>query len=310
MGVAPLPLECRIGGRERINVAREHCALSGPRQTTHETRARAGDAAAGGLDFARAAALLTDAAAKAGAAIMVHFRQGAEVELKHDNSPVTRADRNSEAIILAGLARLAPEITVVSEESCGTIGALPRRFFLVDPLDGTKEFIQKRSDFTVNVALIEDGRPSFGLVYAPARALLAVTLAPGEAVWAELPPDASGADLGQLRQTALRARAPGNQGLTALVSLSHLDPATEAYLAKLNIAGRSSVGSSVKFVALARGDADIYPRFGPTMEWDTAAGQAVLEAAGGKVLTPSGEPLRYGKTEQGLRNPSFIAWGL
>ena len=283
--------------------------MSGPTQTTTQTTAPADEPGAGGFDFSRAAAVLTDAASKAGAAIMAHFNAATEVKLKGDNSPVTQADQQSEAVILAALARLAPGIEVVSEESCGTIGALPRRFFLVDPLDGTKEFIQRRSDFTVNVALIEDGRPSFGLVYAPARALLAVTVADGNAVSAELHPSASGADFSQLRLSTLRARVPDPQGLTALVSLSHLDPETEAYLAKLNIAGRSSVGSSVKFVALARGEADIYPRFGPTMEWDTAAGQAVLEAAGGRVVTLSGEPLRYGKTEAGLRNPSFVAWG-
>ena len=240
---------------------------------------------------------------------MAHFHAAMEVKLKGDNSPVTQADQESEAVMLAALARLAPGIEVVSEESCGTIGALPRRFFLVDPLDGTKEFIQRRSDFTVNVALIENGRPSFGLVYAPARALLAVTVAKGNAVTTKLKPSASGADFSRLHLSTLRARVPDPQGLTALVSLSHLDPETEAYLAKLNIAGRSGVGSSVKFVALARGEADIYPRFGPTMEWDTAAGQAVLEAAGGRVVTLSGEPLRYGKTEAGLRNPSFVARG-
>jgi 3'(2'), 5'-bisphosphate nucleotidase len=253
---------------------------------------------------------LTDAAAKAGAAIMARFHAPTEVKLKADNSPVTLADRDSEAILLEALARLAPDIRVVSEESCGTIGALPRRFFLVDPLDGTKEFIEQRRDFTVNVALIEDGRAVFGLVYAPARALLALTPAAGEAVSAELRPDATGADLSKLRLSPLKARAPEAGGLTALVSLSHLDPETEAYLGKLEIAERSSVGSSVKFVALAAGEADIYPRFGPTMEWDTAAGQAVLEAAGGRVVTLDGEPLRYGKTETGLRNPSFIASGL
>jgi 3'(2'), 5'-bisphosphate nucleotidase len=283
--------------------------LSGPTQTTTQTTAPADEPGADGFDFSRAAAVLTDAASKAGAAIMAHFNAATEVKFKGDNSPVTQADHESEAVILAALARLAPGIEVVSEESCGTIGALPRCFFLVDPLDGTKEFIQRRSDFTVNVALIEDGRPSFGLVYAPARALLAVTIADGNAVSAELHPSVSGADFSQLRLSTLRARVPDPQRLTALVSLSHLDPETEAYLAKLNIAGRSSVGSSVKFVALARGEADIYPRFGPTMEWDTAAGQAVLEAAEGRVVTLSGEPLRYGKTEAGLRNPSFIAWG-
>jgi 3'(2'), 5'-bisphosphate nucleotidase len=277
--------------------------LSGPRQTTRETDRFA-------FDFKRAGDVLTDAAARAGAAIMAHFKEGPEVALKGDRSPVTRADHESEAIILATLARLAPDIKVVSEESCGAIGALPKRFFLVDPLDGTKEFIGKRSDFTVNVALIEDGQPIFGLVYAPARALLALTTARSEAVWAELPPDAAGADLGRLRLSPLHARAPDKTGLTALVSFSHLDSETEAFLAMLNVAERSSVGSSIKFVALAKGDADVYPRFSPTMEWDTAAGQAVLEAAGGSVATAKGERLRYGKTEAGLRNPSFIAWGL
>ena len=160
----------------------------------------------------------------------------AAFELKGDNSPVTRADRDSEAIILEALERLAPEVKVVSEETCGvTAGPLPRRFFLVDPLDGTKEFIQKRSDFTVNIALIEEGRPRFGLVYAPARALLAVTISPGRAVEVELPADAAGAELGRLRQKTLRARLAGSTGLTALVSHSHLDPETEAFLDRKSV---------------------------------------------------------------------------
>jgi 3'(2'), 5'-bisphosphate nucleotidase len=253
--------------------------------------------------------LLTDAAARAGAAIMQHFHGAPAVEMKDDRSPVTRADHDSEAIILEALAGLAPKIRVVSEESCvdATV-PLPDRFFLVDPLDGTKEFIQKRSDFTVNIALIETGRPRFGLVYAPARALLAVTLGEGQAIEAELAPDRSGAELGRLKQRKLQARKP-QSGLTALVSASHLDPETEAFLAKLDIAERLGVGSSIKFLAIARGEADVYPRFAPTMEWDTAAGQAILEAAGGIVVEPNGAPLRYGKIGRGLRNPSFIAWG-
>lgn len=280
--------------------------MSAPRQTTASASERSG-----GFDFARAASQLTDAASRAGAAIMRHFREAPEIEIKSDNSPVTRADRDSEAIILEALAQLAPDVKVVSEEACdGTIGPLPARFFLVDPLDGTKEFIKKRSDFTVNIALIEDGAPRFGLVYAPACALLAVTPARGRAVEAELPPNASGADLSRLDQKVLQARPPNKEGLTALVSLSHLDPETEAFLGKLKILERSGVGSSVKFLAIAKGEADVYPRFAPTMEWDTAAGQAVLEAAGGAVLDTNGAPLRYGKTELGLRNPSFIAWGL
>jgi 3'(2'), 5'-bisphosphate nucleotidase len=279
--------------------------LSGPRQTT----AQAADRRAAGFDFAGAAALLIAAAARAGAAIMQHFRESPAVEIKDDRSPVTRADHDSEAIILEALARLAPEVRVVSEESCGDAAApLPDRFFLVDPLDGTKEFIQQRSDFTVNIALIDQRRPCFGLVYAPARDLLAITVAAGEAIAAELSPNKSGAELARLKQRKLQARKP-KHGLTALVSASHLDPETEAFLAKLNIVQRSGVGSSVKFLAIAEGEADVYPRFAPTMEWDTAAGQAILEAAGGAVVEPDGTPLRYGKVERGLRNPSFIAWG-
>jgi 3'(2'), 5'-bisphosphate nucleotidase len=199
---------------------------------------------------------------------------------------------------------------VVSEETaCDRNAPRGPRFFLVDPLDGTKEFIKKRTDFTVNVALIEDGRPRFGLVYAPARALLAVTVADGEAIEAELPPNAAGADLARLATRTLHTRTPSPEGLTALVSLSHLDPETEAFLSTLKVAARSGAGSSVKFLEIARGLADVYPRFGPTMEWDTAAGQAVLEAAGGAVIDADGKPLRYGKSARGLRNPSFIAWG-
>jgi 3'(2'), 5'-bisphosphate nucleotidase len=262
------------------------------------------------FDFARAAALLTDAAARAGAAIMEHHREGAEIELKADASPVTCADRDSEAIILASLKRLAPEIPVVSEEAASDRPAtLGQCFFLVDPLDGTKEFIAKRTDFTVNVALIEDGRPRFGLVYAPAKRLLALTLAEGLAVEAELDPNRSGANLEKLERRPLQARVAGPEGLTAIVSHSHLDPATEAFLAGLKIAARSSAGSSLKLLKLACGEADIYPRFGPTMEWDIAAGHAVLAAAGGEVVDVEGNPLRYGKTESDLRNPSFIAWG-
>jgi 3'(2'), 5'-bisphosphate nucleotidase len=283
--------------------------LSPPTHTTARHTTAPATAESGAFDFARAASVLTDTAARAGAAIMGHFHGNAEVKLKDDASPVTLADKDSEAIILEALKRLAPDIPVVSEEADGKPAALGNRFFLVDPLDGTKEFIKKRSDFTVNIALIEQGRPSFGLVYAPARSLLAVTIAKSEAIEAELAPSSRGADLAKLHKKKLAVRSADREGLTALVSLSHLDPETEAFLAKLKIAKRSGAGSSVKFLEIARGLADVYPRFGPTMEWDTAAGQAVLEASGGKVVTTNGEPLRYGKIESGLRNPSFIAWG-
>jgi 3'(2'), 5'-bisphosphate nucleotidase len=279
--------------------------LSAPRHTT----APVADTKPG-FSLARAAQALTDTAAKAGAAIMAHYAGPTEVEIKDDNSPVTKADRAAEAVILPALKALAPDIPVVSEETADDrSAALAPRFFLVDPLDGTKEFIKKRTDFTVNIALIEDGYPCFGLVYAPARALLAVTPADGIAVEAELPPDAAGADLGALKQRRLHARQADPNGLTALVSLSHLDPETEKFLGDLHITERKSAGSSVKFLEIARGHADVYPRFGPTMEWDTAAGQAVLEASGGHVVDADGARFRYGKTADGLRNPAFIAWG-
>jgi 3'(2'), 5'-bisphosphate nucleotidase len=279
--------------------------LSAPRHTTAPVTSTKPD-----FDLGRGAQALTDAAAKAGAAIMAHYAGPTEVETKDDASPVTKADRDAEAVILKALKALAPDIPIVSEETAADrSAALGPRFFLVDPLDGTKEFIKKRTDFTVNVALIEDGYPCFGLVYAPARALLAVTPADGIAVEATLPPDAAGADLGALEQRRLHARKGDPNGLTALVSLSHLDPETEKFLEGLHVAERTSAGSSVKFLEIARGRADVYPRFGPTMEWDTAAGQAVLEAAGGHVVDPHGARFRYGKTADGLRNPAFIAWG-
>jgi 3'(2'), 5'-bisphosphate nucleotidase len=277
--------------------------LSAPRHTTQERHAN-------DFDAALAATLLTDAAARAGAAIMRYYREGTKVELKADQSPVTQADKASEAIVIEALNRLAPDVPVVSEEiAADRTAPLGARFFLVDPLDGTKEFIQNRSDFTVNIALVEDGLPRFGLVYAPARSLLALTLDAGKAVEAKLEPDESGADLTKLDCRTLRVRAPSPDGLVAVVSRSHLDAATEAFLAKLKIAGRSDAGSALKFLEVAQGKADVYPRFGPTMEWDTAAGHAVLIAAGGTVVDAEGNPLRYGKTSSGLLNPSFIAWG-
>jgi 3'(2'), 5'-bisphosphate nucleotidase len=241
---------------------------------------------------------------------MWYYREGTKVELKADQSPITQADKASEAIVLEALHRLAPDVPVVSEEIAADCTApLGARFFLVDPLDGTKEFIQKRSDFTVNIALVEGGIPRFGLVYAPARSLLATTPAVGKAIEVTVEPSERGADLATLDYSTLHARAPSPDGLVAVVSRSHLDPATEAFLAKLKIAGRSDAGSALKFLEVARGVADVYPRFGPTMEWDTAAGHAVLAAAGGTVVDAEGKPLRYGKTETGLLNPGFVAWG-
>ncbi len=241
---------------------------------------------------------------------MRHYHEGPEVTLKEDQSPVTAADHDSQAILLEALKHLAPDIPVVSEEDAGDRSkSLPRRFFLVDPLDGTKEFIKKRTDFTVNVALIEDGVPCFGLVYAPARNVLALTPEPGKAVEAELDPNESGADFSHLACRPIRVRKPASNGLVAVVSRSHLDAETEKFLAGYKVASRSDAGSSLKFLLVARGEADVYPRLGPTMEWDTAAGDAVLRAAGGRVFDAHGGPFIYGKTDSGLRNSGFVAWG-
>jgi 3'(2'), 5'-bisphosphate nucleotidase len=277
--------------------------LSAPRHTTPERPSF-------GFDLALAASVLTDAAARAGAAIMRFYHEGMKVRLKEDASPVTEADKASEVIVIEALQRLAPDIPIVSEEIAGDRTAdLGPRFFLLDPLDGTKEFIQRRSDFTVNIALVEGGLPCFGLVYAPARSLLATTPAAGKAIAATVDPSDGGANLATLECRSLRVRTPPPEGLVAVVSRSHLDPTTESFLAKLNIADRSDAGSALKFLEVARGAADVYPRFGPTMEWDTAAGHAILIAAGGRVEDADGKPLRYGKTEAGLRNPGFVAWG-
>ena len=238
-------------------------------------------------------------ALKAGAEIWRIFEAGFEVEVKSDASPVTIADRAAEAIILEAILRLSPDIPVVAEEeaAAGRTPEVGDRFFLVDPLDGTKEFVRKGTDFTVNIGLIEDAAPTLGVIYAPARnELYAGDVKTGLAWWSR-----DGAP-----RMALKCRAPQTPP-TALASKSHDVPATEAYLKAVGCGERISVGSSLKFCLLARGDADIYPRPSPTMEWDTAAGHAILLAAGGKAFAPSGEPLRYGKPD--FFNPGFVATG-
>lgn len=251
--------------------------------------------------------LLARLALDAGAAAMDIYSTDFEASAKADSSPVTEADRIGEQIILAGLADAAPGIPVLAEEkaSAGDIpDPLGDLFFLVDPLDGTKEFLKRTGEFTVNIALIASGRPAIGVVYAPALGALYV----GDENGAWRSDVVSGALVGEPRSISARL-APQN-GLIAVASRSHRSPETDDYLSKLNIADFTAAGSSLKFCLLAEGKADVYPRFGRTMEWDTAAGQAVLEAAGGCVLTePDGAPLLYGKKERGYDNPHFIAWG-
>lgn len=252
---------------------------------------------------------LTVTAWRAGAVIMSYFGN-VEVELKDDASPVTAADRESEAVIVAELAALAPDVATISEESAAIPAINPgSSFFLVDPLDGTKEFISGRGEFTVNIALIENGTPVFGLVYAPARSKIFITLARDRSVSGSLDPGDPEPAFANITWRELATRPPPPAGLVAAVSRSHLDEDTKIFLSQHAISDTISGGSSIKFCLIAEGKADVYPRFGRTMEWDTAAGHAVLCAAGGVVLDETGQPLRYGKTERGLDNPGFVAWG-
>jgi len=261
------------------------------------------------IDCQHLASRLIQSAHRAGRAIMSYYGD-ARVELKADRSPVTAADREADAIIVESLKRIAPDIPVISEESSPT-GDIESetRFFLVDPLDGTKEFIHQREEFTVNIALIEDRAPCFGLVYAPAASKLYVTLARDRAVMARLDATEPAPDFAALDFTPIATRPPPAQGLTAAVSRSHLDAETESFLADNTIVQTHASGSSLKFCCLAQGQADVYPRFGRTMEWDTAAGHAVLSAAGGTVLNIDGTAFVYGKRDENFANPGFIAWG-
>lgn len=253
--------------------------------------------------------ILEKIALDAGRAILDVYRAGPNVSYKSDSSPVTEADERAEAIILAGLTAAFPDIPVVAEEAAAA-GQVPDvgggRFFLVDPLDGTKEFIHRRDDFTVNIALIENGVPTVGIVYAPAKGV-AYTGAAGEAWKLSI-----SEDLTISGREKIGCRACADE-ITAVASRSHNSPETEAFLAEKGVASTKSVGSSLKFCLVAEGEADVYPRFGRTMEWDTAAGDAVLRAAGGVTLDIDGAPFRYGKTKQAFdcdfANGHFIAWG-
>ncbi len=250
---------------------------------------------------------------QAGREIMAHYRRGVSATKKADNSPVTEADRAAEALILTQLEKLAPGIPVLAEEKAasGDVPDLSAKdtFFLVDPLDGTKEFLRRNGEFTVNIALVERAMPRFGLVYAPALGRLYVTEAEGKAVMAEVSPDAPALDWTTCPKKILKTRKAPEDGLAVVASRSHMTPETEAFLAQFPVAHLRSAGSSLKFCLVAAGEADLYPRFGRTMEWDTAAGHAIVLAAGGVVLTQDGAPLTYGKADRGYDNPPFIVWG-
>jgi 3'(2'), 5'-bisphosphate nucleotidase len=251
---------------------------------------------------------LTQTAWDAGKILMRHYAAGVEVRQKDDHSPVTAADEDAEAFILASLKTIAPDIAVIAEEeeAAGRSQTIGARFFLVDPLDGTKEFINRNGEFTVNIAEIENGVPVRGVVYAPAKARMFAGESPVGA-WE------MGIDVNTTPDWAkakpIRTRTPDADGMVAVASRSHRDSKTDEYLAHYHVKAFVTAGSSLKFCLVAAGEADIYPRHGRTMEWDTGAGHAVLAAAGGTVTRLDGSPFRYGKTGENYANPFFVAKG-
>jgi 3'(2'), 5'-bisphosphate nucleotidase len=251
---------------------------------------------------------LIDLAHAAGQAVMGVYEKDFAHRLKDDSTPVTDADLAAEAVILAGLARIAPDIPVISEEAAaaGAESITGERFFLVDPLDGTKEFLSRNGEFTINIALIEHTEAVAGVVYAPALGRLFWGERGHGAAEGSLAPDG---DREGVRWRPIHVRPRPQGGLKVVASRSHRDARTESWLASIDIGELVSAGSSLKFCLLAAGEADLYPRFGRTMEWDTAAGHAVLAAAGGQVATEDGAPLTYGKRARGFDNPAFIASG-
>lgn len=235
----------------------------------------------------------------AGELVMSVYRSDFAARRKEDASPVTEADEQAEAFILAALRKLAPQTPIVAEEevAAGRTPQVGSSFWLVDPLDGTKEFINRNDEFTVNIALVEDGVPTLGVVLAPALGRLFA----GDAGHGAALDDEHG-------RRPIRCRAVPAEGLTVVASRSHGDAAAlDAFLASRKVASIRGAGSSLKLCVIAAGEADLYPRLGRTMEWDIAAGHAVLAAAGGSVHDLSGAPLRYGKP--GFDNPHFVAQG-
>ena len=250
----------------------------------------------------------------AGASIMTIYARGdrAGVREKADGSPVTEADAAAEAAILKALRETWPSIPVVAEEeaAAGRIPKTAARFFLVDPLDGTREFISRNGDFTVNIGLIESGAPVAGVVFAPAHGEI---YAGGRGLGARMAHTDDAASGGALAWTPIAVRSPDPDGLVVVASRSHLSDETRTFIEAYPVKAFESAGSSLKFCRVAAGCADLYPRLGRTMEWDTAAGDAVLRAAGGSVRRMDGRPLDYGKRDQpddaDFANPWFVAAG-
>ena len=252
----------------------------------------------------RVARLFGLIAVRAGEAIMQVRTTASDPQYKSDGSPVTAADLRADEVIRSCLARNLADLPVITEEACdGTVTTRHPRFILVDPLDGTKEYIRGAAEFTVNIALIENGSPVAGAVYAPALSQL--YLGGSNAYKLHVEPGSCGPSFSDMHM--IEVQVPSPEGLRAVTSRSHLDDATQGWISQHRIRELKPYGSSLKFCAVAEGAADVYPRLAPTMEWDTAAGHAVLLAAGGRVVGLDGEDVRYGKPA--YRNGHFVAWG-
>ncbi|NNE22000.1 MAG: 3'(2'),5'-bisphosphate nucleotidase CysQ [Rhizobiales bacterium] len=251
---------------------------------------------------------LLNLAQEAGREVIRIYNTNPDSRQKQDASPVTDADIAAEKIILAGLALLEPDTSVIAEEAVAA-GAQPvaaERFYLVDPLDGTREFISRNGEFTINIALIENGQPTAGVVYAPAIGRVFCGATGSGSYAADLDPQTQ---VGACKWRKIATRAIPEGGAKVVASRSHRDERTNAWIENRKVCEIVSAGSSLKFCLVAAAEADLYPRFGRTMEWDTAAGHAVLSAAGGKVVCEDGTPLTYGKHQRGFDNPGFIAVG-
>lgn len=255
------------------------------------------------MDYVKLVEVMRRLSIEAGAKIMeIYQADDFDVKVKSDDSPVTAADEAADALISAGLRAAFPDVMLVTEEQSATHETSGDTFLIVDPLDGTKEFIHRRGDFTVNIALVEGGVPTRGVVYAPAKGRMFYTDADGQSV--EETGDLALDQAGSL--TRMSVSQADNAALMVVASKSHRDQATDDYINKYGVKDMKSAGSSLKFCLVATGEADLYPRLGRTMEWDTAAGHAVLSGAGGSVVRFDDlTPLRYGK--EGYANPFFIA---
>lgn len=262
------------------------------------------------IDLDNLGARLLPAVLEAGRLEMAHFTAGVPIEKKADRSPVTVADREAETVIVNALAEIAPGVTIVAEElvAAGQAPEPAERFFLVDALDGTRHFVRGSPEFSINIALVDKGRPVFGLIYGPPSGRLFLTRSDGNSYEARVAAGDGSAVFSQLAFSRLRTREPDAVNLRAYNSIT-AGGASAGLLRALGVKDAKPLGSAIKFSLIAAGEGDLYARIGETYEWDTASGQAILEAAGGAVTDLAGRPMSYGHAARGYLNGDFIAWG-